>query len=300
MFSPGADQSYPDGAHPVGGLILGTDGHIYGRTSEGGAAGNGMIFRISRDGMFTMLRSFPQDGSTQTKGRLLETSPGVFYGTARSAMGGVVYRVAVSSSFGVSLVAPIGGDKIFVDVPTTIAWSASGAATVDVELSRNGGRTFEPISECAGLPGSSTSCTWTPAGPPTKKAQIRVIAHDAAGGVASDVSGKFRISQASPRVKILFPHGAARLHAYTTHPVWWSHNLGDHSAVRVELSYDGGTTWGVLASSVVNLTAHFGVFNWFANQPTDSALFRVTSLSTGAFDVSNRPFRIVSPPQSEQ
>jgi len=301
VFSPGADQSYPDGAYPVDGLILATDGHVYGRTALGGAVGNGTIFRISREGEFTALRSFPQDGYTQTGGRLLETSPHVFYGTAGSGTGGVVYRVAVSTSFGVSLVAPIEGDKLFADVPTTIAWSASGAVSIDVELSRHGGRRFEPIAECAGLPGSSTECTWTPTGPPTKRAQIRVIAHDGVGGVASDVSGRFAISQKSPQVRILFPQGAAQLTAYTFHELRWAHNLGPHSAVRIELSYDGGTNWNVLASSVVNLTADFSVFNWYASRPTESALFRVTSLSTGAFDVSNRAFRIVPPPpQSER
>lgn len=188
VFSMGEGQSYPDGAHPLGGLILGTNGHVYGTTSAGGASGNGTIFRVSPAGVFTTLRSFAQDGFAPTKGRLLEAMPGVFYGTAPSASGGVVYQMLVSSSLGISLLAPVGGEKLIANVPTTIQWTANGAIDIGVELSRDGGRSFEPIPECTGLPGSATSCTWTPTGPRTPRARIRVVAHDAGGGSASDVT----------------------------------------------------------------------------------------------------------------
>ena len=35
-----------DGANPVGGLTLGSDGAIYGTTSEGGPGGRGVVFRL--------------------------------------------------------------------------------------------------------------------------------------------------------------------------------------------------------------------------------------------------------------
>jgi len=300
-FSEGTNQSYPDGAFPWGGLILGTDGYLYGTTSAGGANGIGTIFRIGRDGAFMTLRAFAQDGFTQTKGRLLEASPGVFYGTAHSASGGIVYRLSVSSaSLAISLVAPLGGETLFVDVPTTIQWAATVATTVDVELSDDGGRSFTAIPGCSGLPGSSTSCAWTPTGPPTPKAQIRVVAHDAVGGSASDVTGNIRISAASPRVKIVWPHPAARLTIGTTETLRWIHNLGTNSVVRIESSRDGGSTWEVIAPAVRNATAHFGAFNWLVTGPaTTTAILRVTSLSTGAFDVSNRPFRVLMPTSLE-
>jgi uncharacterized repeat protein (TIGR03803 family) len=187
-FSEGANQSYPDGAHPRTGLILAADGSVYGTTSAGGANGNGTIFRISPGGVFTTLRSFAQDGFSPTKGRLLELTPGVFYGTAPSATGGVVYRLTVSAPLAISLVAPKGGAKVHINEPTTIEWTATGVVGIDVELSRDGGNTFAPIPECSGLAGSSTSCVWTPTGPRTPKAQVRVVAHDAGGGQASDVT----------------------------------------------------------------------------------------------------------------
>ena len=97
-FAAGVDQAYSDGADPQTGLILGSDGYVYGTTSEGGANGNGTIFRMSREGGLATLRSFAEDGFSPTKGRLLEAAPGVFYGTAPSATGGVVYELRVADA----------------------------------------------------------------------------------------------------------------------------------------------------------------------------------------------------------
>lgn len=197
-FSESLDHSYPDGATPVGGLIFGADGQIYGKTLAGGADGSGTIFSIDHDGVFTTLQSFPQDGYSQTKGRLFEPAPGVFYGTATSETGGVVYRVG-------------------------------------------------------------------PASLPTKA-----------------------------RVKVLFPHPAARLAIGSTRTIRWIHRLGEGSAVRIDLSRDGGTTWETIAPSVQNATAHVGTFDWAVTGPaTTDAVIRVTSLSTDTFDVS-KSFRIVT------
>ena len=97
-FAAGVDQAYSDGADPQTGLILGSDGYLYGTTSAGGANGNGTIFRIGREGGLATLRSFAEDGFAPTKGRLLEGAPGVFYGTAPSAAGGVVYELRVADA----------------------------------------------------------------------------------------------------------------------------------------------------------------------------------------------------------
>lgn len=73
-----------DGAGPIGGLIWGRDGAIYGTTSAGGANGAsaGTIFRVTLAGDFTSLHTF-QGGAA---GRmpttpLVQTESGIFYGT---------------------------------------------------------------------------------------------------------------------------------------------------------------------------------------------------------------------------
>jgi uncharacterized repeat protein (TIGR03803 family) len=47
-----------DGGYPLGGVIQGTDGNLYGTTSHGGANNTGTVFQITTAGTFTTLYSF--------------------------------------------------------------------------------------------------------------------------------------------------------------------------------------------------------------------------------------------------
>ena len=47
-----------DPASPAGGLIQGADGNFYGTTRAGGAAGTGVVFRLTPAGAISVLNSF--------------------------------------------------------------------------------------------------------------------------------------------------------------------------------------------------------------------------------------------------
>ncbi|MBS0446816.1 MAG: hypothetical protein JSR59_12810 [Proteobacteria bacterium] len=88
-----------EGATPVGdGLTRGSDGNFYGLLRTGPAfAYNGAIFMITPAGAFSVLHTFPLDGSEGgvPAGRLIETPPGTFYGAAQAAGsggGGTLFR----------------------------------------------------------------------------------------------------------------------------------------------------------------------------------------------------------------
>jgi uncharacterized repeat protein (TIGR03803 family) len=70
-----------DGAGPIGGLVLGTDGMFYGTTFRGGSDSGGTVFRISRTGAFTTLHIFTISDGDTPYGPLIEASDGNFYGT---------------------------------------------------------------------------------------------------------------------------------------------------------------------------------------------------------------------------
>jgi uncharacterized repeat protein (TIGR03803 family) len=72
----------PDGATPEAGLIQGTDGSLYGTTSQGGANDTGTVFRITTAGALTTLYSFTggADGATP-EANLIQGANGNFYGT---------------------------------------------------------------------------------------------------------------------------------------------------------------------------------------------------------------------------
>jgi uncharacterized repeat protein (TIGR03803 family) len=75
-----------DGSQPLAGLIEGSDRNFYGTTSAGGADNWGTVFRITPDGVESVLHSFGSgsgvDGVNPYAG-LIEGSDGNFYGTTK-------------------------------------------------------------------------------------------------------------------------------------------------------------------------------------------------------------------------
>jgi uncharacterized repeat protein (TIGR03803 family) len=74
----------PDGENPLGALVQGRDGALYGTTSGGGAYGCGTVFKLNTNGTgYTVLRSFqpnPPDGNNP-RAALVQGSDGCLYGT---------------------------------------------------------------------------------------------------------------------------------------------------------------------------------------------------------------------------
>lgn len=85
VYSFCAQTGCPDGNGPLGGVVQGTDGNLYGVTQYGGSYDNGTVFKITATGTLTTLYSFcAQAGCTDGSGPwagLLQTSDGNFYGT---------------------------------------------------------------------------------------------------------------------------------------------------------------------------------------------------------------------------
>ncbi|HSC18279.1 MAG TPA: choice-of-anchor tandem repeat GloVer-containing protein [Rhizomicrobium sp.] len=96
--------NYSDGNGPQAGLT--TDpitGKLYGSTTDGGAYGGGVLFRLEDDGAETVLHHFnPASDGNFPRGRLIHDSQGNFYGIASSLGGqnhGTIYRLAQDGSF---------------------------------------------------------------------------------------------------------------------------------------------------------------------------------------------------------
>ena len=106
MTSAGqASVLYPlsgsDGFNPVGDLIRGTDGRLYGTAFAGGPANLGTIFRLTTDGSFEKLHDFSGIGGKNPLSGLFESAPGVFYGVTLSGgpgNGGAIFRLVASPS----------------------------------------------------------------------------------------------------------------------------------------------------------------------------------------------------------
>jgi len=86
-------------ATPIGALVEGTNGSLYGASEEGGQFGVGTVFRLNKDGsQFAVIMSFQGtngDGSSPWGGLLL-ASNGFLYGTTHSggdSNAGTIFRI---------------------------------------------------------------------------------------------------------------------------------------------------------------------------------------------------------------
>jgi uncharacterized repeat protein (TIGR03803 family) len=70
-----------DGGLAIAGLVEGTDGELYGSTSEGGHDNSGTLYRISTSGQYQLFYSFVERFGHQVDGTLAQDTSGVFYGT---------------------------------------------------------------------------------------------------------------------------------------------------------------------------------------------------------------------------
>lgn len=99
-----------NGGAPTGGLVLGTDGSLYGSLYGGGPAGSGSLFKLSNSGVFELLYTFGGGGSGPHLSPLQATN-GKFYGTT-SAGGkngaGTIYSLDVGLAPFVALPQPRG------------------------------------------------------------------------------------------------------------------------------------------------------------------------------------------------
>jgi uncharacterized repeat protein (TIGR03803 family) len=96
------DQSCPSGDTPFGGLIQGSDGDFYGTAAFAGANGSGTIYKITSNGILTVLHNFDGlDGKFPLAG-LIQATDGNFYGTTqlgRNSEGGRIFKITPDGTF---------------------------------------------------------------------------------------------------------------------------------------------------------------------------------------------------------
>jgi uncharacterized repeat protein (TIGR03803 family) len=94
-----------DGGNPLDGFIADSAGNLYGTTNTGGASGDGVVFKITRSGVQTVLYSFlgGTDGAFP-EGGLIRDKVGNLYGTTTGGGSGNAGTVFMVSAAGVEQV----------------------------------------------------------------------------------------------------------------------------------------------------------------------------------------------------
>ena len=92
-----------DGGNPMGGLIQGADGYLYGTASGGGATSTskGVIFKIALNGSwYSVVHSFEPGDGQEPHGGLVQGSDGYLYGATTSAGPALKIRGLTSKTVG--------------------------------------------------------------------------------------------------------------------------------------------------------------------------------------------------------
>ncbi|HVT35390.1 MAG TPA: choice-of-anchor tandem repeat GloVer-containing protein, partial [Nevskiaceae bacterium] len=95
------DFSGADGKYGQAELLLGSDGAFYGTTTAGGRNDDGVLFRVTTDGAYSVLHHFGP-GASRPQGGVIQGSDGAFYGTTYyggTGDNGSIYRVAPDRSY---------------------------------------------------------------------------------------------------------------------------------------------------------------------------------------------------------
>ncbi len=160
---------------------------------------------------------------------------------------------------------PNGGEQVIAGSPYLITWTSSDNGMLqshDVNVSLDGGKSFRPIF--TGLPGTTQSFLWqVPDTIFSSDARIQVIAKDASGNIASDVSDKsFSIvtkDTTVPQVKLLSPIGGESLQANGQFNITWTSS--DNTQVarhELQLSTNSGATFDtIIATGLSGSTQNF-------------------------------------------
>ncbi len=167
---------------------------------------------------------------------------------------------------------PVANQQIMANRLSTISWQTTVApqsfsiASHKIELSTDGGVTFNIIPGAEQLKPDAQSFTWNVPDIEAPKAQIRVSTVDLGARRASSTTSNFSISKGAssgdtqpPTVNFLSPKGGEKFNSGDTLQITWtsSDNVGVTSQ-DLSLSTDGGSTFPVtLASGLSGATQNF-------------------------------------------
>jgi hypothetical protein len=187
----------------------------------------------------------------------------------------------------VTVTAPNGGERWFIDSTYAITWTHTGdIANVMIEYSDNNGGTWNTITASTGTSGSYD---WTIPNTPSSNCLVRI--GDTAGPATDTGDAVFTIDP-YPTITVSVPNGNETWDAETTQTITWSHT-GTVTSVNIDYSSNGGASWLPIAAGAANT----GSYDWLLPAlDSDNCLVRVSDTETAASDTSNGTFAIWQEP----
>jgi uncharacterized protein (TIGR02145 family) len=208
----------------------------------------------------------------------------------------------------VTLAYPIGGESFGAGTGQYIEWSTVGVTTVMVQYSTDNATTWNDIGS---FPAGNNYCNWV--APTTSSTQIKIRVYNIESPINQATSptsfsittqptaaaekyyggsndGYKMASSLSNTLAVLAPNGGESYYPNNTVNISWSFRNID--TVKIEYSVNNGSTWNVIAASVV---ADLQTYPWtIPNSPSTQCLIKVSDLGSVLSDVSNATFTINS------
>ena len=247
-------------------------------TTNGGDTWTRIATDIANSGAYTDW-TIPDRNSTQCRVRVQETSGGI------SDDSDADFTIASAT---VAVTSPNGGESWPVGSTHDITWTAAELEEIRIELSRDGGATWEDVVASAlADPGSFS---WDVTGPGSGDCLVRI--GDAADGEPSDVSDSaFSI----PEITVTSPNGGETWFAGESRSVTWT-SAAVSGNVDIHWSANGWENWNEERAGYANV----GSYLWAIPSVTSTQCrVRVQeSGDNGAEDGSDNGFTIIdaSPP----
>jgi uncharacterized repeat protein (TIGR03803 family) len=162
IYSFCAQIACTDGSDARSGVILGSDGNLYGTTYYGGTYNEGTVFRITPAGVLTTLHSFDGTDGYYPIGEMFQATNGVFYG--QTTLGG---SGADGTIFSVSL-----GLRPFVQTAPTSGTVGTNLIILGNKLKGTTGVTFNGTAAVFTVVSSSEITATVPSGATTGPVQV--------------------------------------------------------------------------------------------------------------------------------
>ena len=137
-FCAASSSTCSDGSGPAGGVILGSDGNLYGSTTSGGADTDGVAFQATTAGSVNTIYNFAsvEPDAVEPFGPMLQDSNGSFEGTSMgggTGSAGAVYSLVGSPALAAPVQLSLSSSTISLTQSATLSWSVSNAFSDSME-----------------------------------------------------------------------------------------------------------------------------------------------------------------------
>ncbi len=170
-----------DGGSPMGSLAFGLDGRLYGTASTGGFYGNGTVFRLTTNGVFTTLTAFANTNGANPAGGVTLGADGNFYGTTgQGGTGqGVIFRLIAQTG----TIAPF-----IVQNPTNVDVMIGGSAAFSAGAIGDPTLSYQWYFNNAAIGGATNTTVMVSAASTNATGNYRVVVTNYAGSATSSVA----------------------------------------------------------------------------------------------------------------